>query len=31
MFTNKQLMNPATWESILKVMLQVREQHGWSD
>lgn len=30
MFTNEQLTNPATWESILKVMLQVREQHGWS-
>ena len=29
MFANSQLMNPATWESVLRVMLQVRERHGW--
>lgn len=29
MFTNAQLMNPDTWNSILGAMLQVREQHGW--
>ena len=29
MFTNAQLMDPRTWESILGAMLKVREQHGW--
>ncbi|MBX2824348.1 MAG: TIM barrel protein [Gammaproteobacteria bacterium] len=30
MFTNAQLMDPATWESILGAMISVREQHGWT-
>lgn len=29
MFANAQLMDPGTWNSILEVMLKVREQHGW--
>lgn len=31
MFTNSQLTDPATWESILAAMMRVREQHGWTD
>jgi len=30
MFTNEQLMNPATWESILGAMISVRNEHGWN-
>ena len=30
MFSNEQLMSPATWESILGAMLEVKQQHGWS-
>lgn len=30
MFSNQQLMDPATWESILASMIAVRDQHGWS-
>jgi len=30
MFSNEQLMDPATWESILSAMIQVRNHHGWS-
>lgn len=29
MFPNEQLLNPATPESILAAMLQVRDKHGW--
>lgn len=29
MFPNEQLLNPATAESILTAMLQVRDKHGW--
>jgi len=29
MFTNAQLTDPKTWESILAAMLEVRSQHGW--
>ncbi len=29
MFPNETLENPATWNSILDVMLRVREAHGW--
>jgi sugar phosphate isomerase/epimerase len=29
MFSNEQMMNPATWNNILSAMLAVREQHGW--
>ena len=30
MFTNAQLNDPATWESILGSMLDVRARHGWN-
>lgn len=30
MFPNEQLTNPATWNSILGAMMQVRAQHGWN-
>lgn len=30
MFTNEQLMQPKTWDSILAAMVQVRNQHGWT-
>lgn len=30
LFTNAQLMNPATWNSILSTMIQVRATHGWN-
>lgn len=30
MFTNEQLLSPGTWDSILAIMLQVREKHGWN-
>jgi hypothetical protein len=30
MFPNATLMRPETWNDILRVMLQVRNRHGWS-
>ncbi len=30
MFPNDMLETPATWDTILDVMIQVREAHGWS-
>lgn len=30
MFTNAQLMDPKTWESILGAMISVRDAHGWN-
>lgn len=30
MFPNEMLENPQTWNTILRVMLQVREAHGWN-
>jgi sugar phosphate isomerase/epimerase len=29
MFPNQMLLNPNTWNEILAVMIQVRDQHGW--
>lgn len=29
MFTNEQMMEPQTWKSILKCMIEVRNRHGW--
>jgi sugar phosphate isomerase/epimerase len=29
MFPNAVMMNPQTWNDILRVMIQVRDQHGW--
>lgn len=29
MFSNEQMTDPATWESILAAMIEVRKQHGW--
>jgi hypothetical protein len=29
MFPNAVMMNPQTWSDVLRVMLQVREAHGW--
>ena len=31
MFSNEQMTDPATWNSILASMLSVREQHGWTE
>jgi sugar phosphate isomerase/epimerase len=30
MFTNQQMMDPKTWKSILRCMIEVRNQHGWN-
>ncbi len=30
MFPNEVLMNPETWNSILGVMVEIRQQHGWN-
>jgi hypothetical protein len=30
MFSNEMLENPATWNTILKTMLAVRDAHGWN-
>jgi hypothetical protein len=30
MFPNKTLENPATWNTILKTMIAVRDAHGWA-
>jgi sugar phosphate isomerase/epimerase len=29
MFPNAVMMNPRTWQDVLRVMLQVRDAHGW--
>ncbi len=29
MFPNAVMMNPQTWNDILRVMIQVRDLHGW--
>ncbi|HTL28869.1 MAG TPA: methyltransferase domain-containing protein, partial [Tepidisphaeraceae bacterium] len=31
MFPNDVMMKPQTWNDILAVMVNVREQHGWSE
>ncbi len=31
MFPNQVMLEQATWNSILRVMIQVREAHGWSE
>lgn len=31
MFSNDVMMNPKTWNDILAVMIQVRNQHGWQE
>ena len=31
MFANEVMMQPKTWNDILAVMIQVREQHGWHE
>ncbi len=31
MFPNEMLENPATWNTILDTMIQVRDAHGWGD
>jgi hypothetical protein len=30
MFPNSTLENPATWNTILKTMIAVRDAHGWN-
>jgi hypothetical protein len=29
MFPNATMMNPQTWNDILKTMIAVRDAHGW--
>ena len=29
MFSNQVMMDPKTWNSILRVMIAVRDAHGW--
>lgn len=31
MFSNDQMMDPATWNAVLAAMLAVRDQHGWEE
>ena len=31
MFTNEVMMKPATWNSILGAMINVRDAHGWRE
>lgn len=31
MFPNEVMLNPKTWQNILKVMVKVREMHGWEE
>ena len=31
MFPNEVMMKPQTWNDILEVMVQVRDQHGWQE
>jgi len=31
MFPNEVMMKPQTWNDILRVMVQVRDQHGWQE
>ena len=30
MFPNAMLENPSTWNTILDIMIQVRDRHGWN-
>jgi len=31
MFPNAVMMKPQTWNDILRVMIAVRDEHGWSE
>jgi len=31
MFPNEMMMKPETWNDILRVMIEVRKQHGWTE
>jgi hypothetical protein len=30
MFPNAVMLNPKTWEDVLRVMIAVRDAHGWN-
>jgi hypothetical protein len=30
MFPNSVMMNPKTWEDVLRVLIAVRDAHGWN-
>jgi len=31
MFPNSVMLNPKTWTDILRVMIEVRDRHGWQE